>query len=557
MMPHRRKLQRLVPLIVLVSASCWVIAPVLPVMRQHLPVRPNLLLTVPLFNAWTIWWNADRAQHGFHAYWDAPIFLPEQGTFAFSEPQPATIVVAPVVWLTGSPAAGYNSYLLLSLCLNAIVTFLVLKRNRVRRMPALFGGLMMAWLPIGLRQMEVLQLVPVWGLLWTWDAIRRHGRSPNWKTAMELALAYLASFCCSVHHTLFLSIVLPLTVWVLIPAIRTRRFWTTSVVAASLAGILVGVLVLPMNRILQGRQFERSKELVTRLSAKPRDLLLPPDDAVLRFTDRQGLALSAGWIKMVLAGCGVAFGLCRRKHRRWVLFLALTIVVSSLLSLGPNLKVGSFQPWWRLADWFPGLKYARNVFRFAYLTQMAVILLSVVGLSEMWLRIRKASGRPRLVGVIVSAIAVLALIEVPPPRALLAGVPDLEQHGHWTAFVRNNTPPGQGLACLPFSPGTTAADFEITTRWMYYGTLHGVPLVNGYSGFFPNEYMKLRAEITKDGLTDSTLQQLAGMKTQFIVSRESCTVKQQGDGAAAYTLRLAFEDPVGMKVYELVKPNAP
>src|SRR4051794_35687787 len=41
-----------------------------------LPQGTESVATVPLFNLWTIWWNADRARHGFHGYWDAPIFYP-------------------------------------------------------------------------------------------------------------------------------------------------------------------------------------------------------------------------------------------------------------------------------------------------------------------------------------------------------------------------------------------------------------------------------------------------------------------------------------------------
>src|SRR5690606_18272581 len=86
-----------------------------------------LVVTVPLFNAWTIWWNCDRLAHGFRGYWDAPIFFPEQQTFAFSEPQPATLMVAPVLWGSGSPILAYNAYLWLSLLLNGLVTLWLLK----------------------------------------------------------------------------------------------------------------------------------------------------------------------------------------------------------------------------------------------------------------------------------------------------------------------------------------------------------------------------------------------------------------------------------------------
>ena len=43
--------------------------------------------TVPLLNVWTILWNVESVGRGFSGYWNAPIFCPLTGTFAFSEPQ--------------------------------------------------------------------------------------------------------------------------------------------------------------------------------------------------------------------------------------------------------------------------------------------------------------------------------------------------------------------------------------------------------------------------------------------------------------------------------------
>jgi len=42
----------------------------------HLPLGTESSATVPLFNLWTLRWNADRLAHGYAGYWDAPIFFP-------------------------------------------------------------------------------------------------------------------------------------------------------------------------------------------------------------------------------------------------------------------------------------------------------------------------------------------------------------------------------------------------------------------------------------------------------------------------------------------------
>lgn len=51
-----------------------------------IPMGTETVATVPLFNLWTLWWNADRLGALYQGYWDAPIFYPLEGVFAFSEP---------------------------------------------------------------------------------------------------------------------------------------------------------------------------------------------------------------------------------------------------------------------------------------------------------------------------------------------------------------------------------------------------------------------------------------------------------------------------------------
>ncbi len=546
--------RRPLPIIAIAVVAVWTVLPVLKFADTSLPIRGNLLTTVPVFNAWTIWWNADRFLHGFSGYWDAPIFFPADNAFAFSEPQPATLIVAPIMWLTGSPASAYNAYLLLSLFLNGIVSFVILRRHGVNRGLATIGGVMMVWLPISLRQLDVLQLIPVWPLLWVWDVLARHGRAPSWRTGFEFAIAFSFSFYTCVHQTLLLSIVLIATVWILLAAIRSTRFWSMSLVAIASAAIPVAVVLVPLRQTLTDNNFQRSERTVTRLSARATDLILLPKDAPLRGGNSKRFGLSPGWLKMILAGCGIAWGVRRRKRRRWVFYLAATVLVSGLLALGPNLKIGELQPWWTIAEWCPGVRQVRSVFRFTYLAQMAIILLSVIGLWELWLRLKVRTRRSMLASSVVAVLGVLAIAEVPAPQPHVTGVPDLNRHAGWTGFVKENTPHGKSIACLPFSSGKRAAEFSVTSRWMYMGTLHGVPLVNGYSGFFPKAYMNLRTQVTDNGLTDETLAQLAQIEVHFLVVQRGYAMPQSSDDTGkSYALRLVFEDPVGVDVYALVK----
>src|SRR5690606_4693790 len=110
---------------------------------------------------------------------DAPIFFPETDTFAFSEPQPATLRVAPVIWLSGSRILAYNAYMWLSLALNGLTTVWLLRSLGHRWWLSILGGIGMLLLPLVHDQIDVLQLIPLWGILWTWESVRRLGERPS------------------------------------------------------------------------------------------------------------------------------------------------------------------------------------------------------------------------------------------------------------------------------------------------------------------------------------------------------------------------------------------
>ncbi len=544
--------RKVLPQAAIVAAALWVVFPIIGQLNSCLPIRSNQITTVPLFNAWTIWWNADRAKHGFADYWQAPIFFPEVSTFAYSEPQPATVIVAPVVWLTGSPTLAYNVYLILSLYLNGFVTFVVLRRHGHRRLISTIGAIMVVWLPLGLDQVEVLQLVPVWPIIWVWDVVRRHGLRPTRWTAIEAALAYTTCFYTCVHHTLFLSLVLVATGWCLFLSFRTKRFWMSSLLALSIAAVLVGIVLIPLRQTLKGESFERTPDLVERLSAQPSNLFRSPPHALIWGATVRGFSLSPGGLKLALAAIGFAIAMCRRRRKSWAIFLLMTAVCSGLLTLGPHLKIGTWQPWWDISERCPGMGQVRNVFRFAYLTQLSVSLLALLGLRELTTRLSVITGKQRLMASLMVVVGVLALIEVPPLQPTLAGAPDLQRHHAWTDFIKQNTPTGKGIACVPFSASSRALDFDSTTRWMYYGTLHGVPMVNGYSGFFPERYMRLRKTITEQGLNDEIMAELVGMNVHFVVIRSGYLMPAWQFGVTRpYFLKQVFHDPVGVYVYEI------
>jgi len=526
------------------------------------PVGPDSITTVPLLNTWTLWWNSDRCRHGFADYWHAPIFAPEPSAFAFSDPQPASLIVAPVLWFSGSRILAYNTYLWLSLTLNGLTGTWLLRLLRSPWWFSVLGGIAVLFLPIVHDQIEVVQLVPVWSVLWSWSALRRWGERPTVWRGIDVGLAVGITFMLSLHQglILLLSLAGPVFILVRLRGWPTGNMLGSTGIGLALATAMVLPLALPIRRAMLTHDFRRPPAVVETLSARPGDYLVVPSRSLVRpqllfAKETQPMQLSPGWLKLVLAAIGFGVLVSRHRHRRWSLFLATTAALAFLLSLGPNLQIGSWQPWWTLAEWCPGVAQIRSVYRFAYLAQLAVVLLAFQGLSVLWRMtgLRKVGHYKMILRGLLLLAGLLAALESLPSQPTLADVPSPETHREWIELVRDHTPPGRAAACFPFAVGGAPRDYQVTTDWMYFGTFHGVRLVNGYSGFFPRSNNILRSTLVEGFPAAPTLELLRAANVEFLVIDESSadvSVLPDAIGIAS-DLELVLRTSSGIAVYRL------
>lgn len=522
-----------------------------------IPLRSTNVATVPLFNAWTIGWNADRVLHGFRGYWDAPIFYPARSSFAFSEPQPATLLVAPVCWITGSVIAGYKAWLFLSLCLNGFFTALLLRRIGHGLFLQLVGGAAMTLLPIVHQRIDVLQLVPVWGIIWFWSSLFELDKTPRRRTAVELGISFATCFFLCVHHAMFLSATLLLPMLVLVQRLSDRHFRTASLQAMIVAAALVLPIVVPIYAAADANAFSRNEQTVKDQSATPEQLLATPSNALIRFSQFESAGrrrFNAGWLRMTFAVFGVTAAMIWGERRRWALFLLATAFSATALSFGLNLELFGWKPWQSFSVHLPGFGQVRNVFRFVWLIQMSVVLLAIEGLATVLTisqqRCSKSFLKPAL-AIFVAIPGILLAVEVWPEEARRGGVPVVTRHKAWTQFVRENRASNRSIACLPFASGNSISDFDVTTRWMIYGLEHGAPMLNGYSGFFPKSYFALRNLVNAEFPSKRVLEKFAELDVEFlVVARRYCEPEkllELSDGK----LVLVYEDEVGVDIYRL------
>jgi hypothetical protein len=153
--------------------------------------------------------------------------------------------------------------------------------------------------------------------------------------------------------------------------------------------------------------------------------------------------------------------------------------------------------------------------------------------------------------VLLAVVGLAITFEVLPLKTRLWSVSQVRLGTEWIDFVRRETPSGRAILCLPFAQGSQLDDFGLTAKWIYAGTFHGVPLVNGYSGFFPVEETELRGELEDAAPTLERLSQLQTDGVEFVIMSPEHLPRPLPSSSASLQIEKVFTDPSGIEVYRL------
>jgi len=558
----RRKLQLVLAAIYYFALICFVLRPASPWDQNSLPIKQKNLQVVAMFNAWTIWWNAESLTTAKANYWQAPIFHPDEFSLAYSEPQPATLMVAPILWAGNSPARAYLVYLYASLFLNAFVTLLLVQARSRSVFVGFVAGAFVLMLPLVHASLDVLQLVPIWAIVWTWISASKLLRQPSLKRGLITGFAFGCVCLISLHQALMMTVLLGFTGWLLFTKQFSWRLVSSSLVAVSFATVIVFPLASTIQKAVKQHEFERNPDLVQKLSALPSSYLNLPGNPLIHADPDARLPrehLCVGWIKMLLGFFAICVMVKRRKWDRWILFLAFTCLMAFCLSLGPHLQIGTWQPWQLMARLIPGVAQVRSAYRYAYFVQLSVVLLAVEGVRVLFVWNRhpmRSTRQRRLTSTVLLSLVMASVLETYPSAPTLAGVPSAGQERPWVTFLKEQTQDEHAIACFPFATGNGLAEYDTTALWMYYGTMHGKPMVNGYSGFFPKSYFSLRDLVNEQFPSITVIEELRERDVEYlVVLRSSYSVSEiMSDSKLASAVELVVEDPAGIDIYRL-KPS--
>ena len=105
---------------------------------------------------------------------------------------------------------------------------------------------------------------------------------------------------------------------------------------------------------------------------------------------------------------------------------------------------------------------------------------------------------------------------------------------------------------MPFPEGRTSRDYLGTSQWMYWQIRHWRPMVNGYSGFFPEPFRDLKKAM-ETFPSNGALRALSDAGVRYcIVHRSVIAASPAPDPDGPVRLASVFRDEEhGLAIFEL------
>jgi len=236
----------------------------------------------PLLNAWILWWST-KAVPLTATWWNAPIFYPAPGTFAFSEHLLGEApLAAPIIALTGNALFGYNVTLLASYVLCGLGAYFLAFTLTRRHDAAFVAGVAYAFAPYRLAQLPHIQVLCSYFAPVCLAALHRYDREPGTRWAALAAGAWLMQSLANGYYFFFFSVLLfcwflwfAIGRWPIAKAGRLGAWFTV-------AAIVLTPTLLGYRHVLSDIYgFTRGLEEIQKFSADVGSLLHATDELLL------------------------------------------------------------------------------------------------------------------------------------------------------------------------------------------------------------------------------------------------------------------------------------
>lgn len=438
-----------------------------------------------LLNEWIVAWVQHQLPRDPSRLFQGNIFHPARDTLALSEPLIVPALAGlPLRALGGSPTLVHNVLLLAGLSLTMLAMYGLVHEWTRDEAAALIAGSAFAYNAHTLERLVHLQAMHAYGLPAAILAVDRLVRKGRLRDAAMLAASVTALAYTSGYLTIFALVAIAVTVlvraaeWIRAP----RELLSRLAFTATLSAVAVIPIYLPYRRVAVEQGIARPLEEITQYSATLWSYVAPSGRLHEmwsgRFMPNPVDSFFPGFVVLALAVAGLMYAGRRRTEieaaaRGRTLMLIAIASAGLLLSLGNNTPVYG---WFYRA--FPFAGSIRGASRFGSLFLLSTAALAGIGA---WHLRQQGSGGRLAAAIGAAAILVINVeaLRAPFDYVPFAGIPRV-----YTLLEAE-----RGPVVLVEQPLHRPEAIVGNAEYVMNSTAHWRPLVNGYSGYVPREYL--------------------------------------------------------------------
>jgi hypothetical protein len=476
------------------------------------------------FNMWRFGWTAHAIATAPAKVLDGNIFYPERRALTFSDAMPVeSALAAPLLWARIPPVLVHNLLLLSAIVFSGSGMFVLARRLTGSAAAGITAGIVFAFAPYRFDHYMHMELQWTVWVPWAFWALHRMLETGSLRDGVLMGAFVALEFMSSIYYGTYLATLLGLVTVLLLCTVRRPQLKSRliAVAIAGAAGIVLSAPYALQYAITKKKLGGRPSEQVLMFSAKPSSYTVASETNFL-YSDRENprsrpeRRLFPGILPMLLA----VVGLFLRPPRDEAIAYLLALAVAFEMSLG--FYGYSYPLLYHHLPVFDGLRAPARlgIFVAFFLAALAAYGHAAI---EQGLRGERHATRRSRIGPPILAVAICAVLMLE----------------YWVAplpLVRypNTAPPM--YAWLALQPRGVVAELPVAPpealpgddpRYSYNSTFHWMPMMNGYSGYYPPSYLDnvQRLQRFPDGLSTRTLQR-AGVRYVIVHTDAYAFVKR-------------------------------
>ncbi len=456
------------------------------------------------FNLWRFGWVAHALSTAPAHVLDGNIFYPEPRTLTLSDAMPLqAAMAAPWLWSGAPPVLVHNVMLLAGIVLSAAGIYMLAVHLTGSRAAGITAGIVFAFVPYRFAHYMHMELQWTVWVPWAFWALHRVLETGSRRHAILLG-AFLALQCLSsIYYGVFLATLLAWCGLVLLCGVPRQRL-ANRVGLLAMAAVTAAVLSAPYAVAYTSTKQSvgtRPEEQVLMFSARASSYTVTTESNYLygkRSAPRARLErlLFPGVLPVLLAIAGL---LLVPPTARGIMYL-LGLVAAFEMSLG---FYGYTFPWFY--HYVPIYDSLRAPARLGIFVAFFLGILAAKGHAAL------AGALPRRWRpVLLVSIAAVLLLEYWVAPLRLAPYPN--EPPPLYAWLR--TQPRGVVAEFPMPAADRLPGLE--PRYSYMSTFHWMPLVNGYSGYYPASYIS-RLEPIRGISDEAAVEALLRSSVRYVI----------------------------------------